>query len=78
MAASASGAARGGVIAGTIGHFAGGSNCKDMKELGEFLDIGEAALLAVAEDAIDSTFFFCTHFLHSLNAGKQWGLSPPR
>jgi uncharacterized membrane protein len=41
-----------GVVAGAIGHFAGGISRKDMKELGEFLDDGEAALLAVAVDAI--------------------------
>jgi uncharacterized membrane protein len=54
IAASVGGAAGVGVVAGTIGHFAGGINRKDMKELGEFLDIGEAALLAVAVDAIDT------------------------
>jgi uncharacterized membrane protein len=52
VAAAAGGAAGVGVVAGAIGHFAGGINRKDMKDLGEFLDAGEAALLAVAVDAI--------------------------
>lgn len=52
IAASVGGAAGLGVVAGTIGHFAGGISRKDMKELGEYLDAGEAALLAVAVDAI--------------------------
>jgi uncharacterized membrane protein len=54
IAASAAGAAGVGVVAGAIGHFAGGISRKDMKELGEFLDAGEAAMLAVAVDAIDT------------------------
>lgn len=52
IAAAAGGAAGLGVVAGAIGHFAGGLSRKDMKELGEFLDIGEAAMIAVAVDAI--------------------------
>lgn len=54
IAAAAGGAVGVGVVAGAIGHFAGGISRKDMKELGEFLDIGEAAMLAVAVDAIDT------------------------
>jgi uncharacterized membrane protein len=52
VAAAVGGAAGVGVVAGAIGHFAGGISRKDMKELGEFLDVGEAALLAVAVDAV--------------------------
>ena len=54
IAASVGGAAGVGVVAGAIGHFAGGISRKDMKDLGEFLDSGEAAMLAVAVDAIDT------------------------
>ena len=52
VAAAAGGAAGVGVVAGTIGHFTGGISRKDMKELGEYLDNGEAALLAVAVNAV--------------------------
>lgn len=52
IAASVGGAAGVGVIAGAIGHFSGGISRKDMKELGEYLDAGEAALLAVAVNAV--------------------------
>ena len=52
IAAAAGGAAGLGVVAGAIGHFAGGISRKDMKELGAFLDDGEAMMLAVAVDAI--------------------------
>ena len=54
VAASVGGAAGVGVVAGAIGHFSGGISRKDMKDLGEFLDSGEAAMLAVAVDAIDT------------------------
>lgn len=54
IAASVGGAAGVGVVAGAIGHFSGGISRKDMKELGEFLDAGEAAMIAVAVDAIDT------------------------
>jgi uncharacterized membrane protein len=54
VTAAVGGAAGVGVVAGAIGHFAGGISRKDMKELGEFLDAGEAAMLAVAVDAIDT------------------------
>lgn len=52
VAAAAGGAAGVGIVAGAIGHFTGGISRKDMKELGEYLDNGEAALLAVAVDAV--------------------------
>lgn len=52
ISAAVGGAAGVGVVAGAIGHFAGGISRKDMKELGEYLDAGEAALLAVAVDAV--------------------------
>lgn len=55
MIASAAGGAAGvGVVAGAIGHFAGGVSRADMKELGSYLDNGEAAIVAVAVDAIDT------------------------
>lgn len=54
VTAAVGGAAGVGIVAGAIGHFAGGINRKDMKDLGEFLDAGEAALLAVAVDAVDT------------------------
>ena len=52
VSAAVGGAAGVGVVAGAIGHFSGGISRKDMKELGEYLDAGEAALLAVAVDAV--------------------------
>jgi uncharacterized membrane protein len=52
VAAAAGGAAGLGVIGGAIGHFSGGISRKDMKELGEYLDIGDAALIAVAVDKV--------------------------
>ena len=52
IGAAVAGGAGLGVIAGAIGHFSGGISRKDMKELGEFLDDGEAALVAVAVDAV--------------------------
>lgn len=54
ISAAVGGAAGVGVVAGAIGHFASGISRKDMKELGEYLDAGEAALLAVAVDAVGS------------------------
>lgn len=42
----------GGVALGAIGHFAGGLSRKDLKELGALLDDGDAAVVAVAEDAV--------------------------
>lgn len=47
-------AAIGGVGLGLIGHFAGGLSRHDLKELGAFLEEGEAAVIAVAEDAVDT------------------------
>jgi uncharacterized membrane protein len=42
----------GGVLLGSIGHLAGGASRKDLRELGSYLDEGEAAILAVAVDAV--------------------------
>ncbi|MFN8124888.1 MAG: hypothetical protein U0R64_00030 [Candidatus Nanopelagicales bacterium] len=42
----------GGAVLGTIGHFAGGLSRKELKGLGDLLDDGEAAVIAVAEDAV--------------------------
>jgi uncharacterized membrane protein len=46
-------AAVGGVTGGLIGHFHGGMSRKDVKELGELLDAGEAALIVVGRDKLD-------------------------
>jgi len=54
IASAIGGAAGVGVVAGAIGHFAGGISRKDLKELGAYLDDGEAAIVAVAVDAIDT------------------------
>ena len=54
VASAVGGAAGLGVVAGTIGHFAGGMSRKDLKELGAYLDDGEAAIVAVAVDAVDT------------------------
>lgn len=54
VASAVGGGAGLGVIAGAIGHFAGGMSRKDLKELGAYLDDGEAAIVAVAVDAIDT------------------------
>jgi len=48
------GAAAGGLAGGLIGHFWKGMSRKDVKELGELLDEGEAALLIVGESALQS------------------------
>ena len=42
----------GGAVLGTVGHFAGGLSRKELKELGNLLDEGQAAVIAVAEDAV--------------------------
>lgn len=42
----------GGAALGTIGHFAGGLSRHNLKELGALLDEGDAAVIAVAEDAV--------------------------
>ncbi len=47
-------AAVGGVGLGLIGHFAGGLSRGDLKELGALLETGDAAVIAVAVDAVDS------------------------
>jgi uncharacterized membrane protein len=52
VASAVGGAAGLGVVGGAIGHFSGGLSRKDMKELGEFLDVGEAALIVVAIDKV--------------------------
>ena len=46
-------AALGGVAGGLIGHFHGGMSRKDVKELGELLDEGEAALIVIGRDRLD-------------------------
>jgi uncharacterized membrane protein len=46
------GAAAGGLIGGLIGHFWKGMSRKDVLELGEFIDDGEAALVVVGESAL--------------------------
>lgn len=47
-------AAVGGVGLGAIGHFAGGLSRHDLKDLGALLEEGEAAVIAVAQDAVDT------------------------
>jgi uncharacterized membrane protein len=47
-------AAVGGVGAGLIGHFWKGMSRKDVKELGELLDEGQAALLIVGEAVLET------------------------
>lgn len=54
IGAAATHAAIGGVVLGAAGHFTGGISRKAMKELGEFLDDGEATIVAVALDTIDT------------------------
>ena len=54
VASAVGGAAGVGVVAGAIGHFAGGISRRDMKEIGAYLEEGQAALLAVAVDAVDT------------------------
>ena len=39
------------MVLGTIGHFAGGISRSDLKELGQLLDAGQAAIVAVAVDS---------------------------
>jgi len=48
------GAAAGGLIGGLIGHFWKGMSRKDVLELGEFIDDGEAALIVVGESTMDA------------------------
>jgi uncharacterized membrane protein len=48
------GAAAGGFIGGAIGHFWRGMSRKDVLELGEFIDAGQAALVLVGESAIQA------------------------
>lgn len=44
----------GGAVLGTIGHFAGGLSRHDLKELGALLDEGQAAVVAVGIDEVDT------------------------
>ena len=46
------GAAAGGLIGGLIGHMWKGMSRKDVKELGEIIDEGQAALIIVGESAM--------------------------
>jgi uncharacterized membrane protein len=46
-------AAVGGIGGGLIGHFWKGMSRKDVKELGELLDTGEAALIVIGKDKLD-------------------------
>jgi uncharacterized membrane protein len=46
-------AALGGVTGGLIGHFHAGMSRKDVAELGELLDAGEAALIVIGRDKLD-------------------------
>jgi uncharacterized membrane protein len=48
------GAAAGGLIGGAIGHFWRGMSRKDVLELGEFIDDGQAALVVVGESKIQA------------------------
>jgi uncharacterized membrane protein len=48
------GAAAGGLAGGLIGHFWKGLSRKDVMELGELLDDGEAALLIIGESALQT------------------------
>ena len=48
-------AAVGGVTGGVIGHFHGGMSRKDVHELGELLDSGEACLIVIGKDKLEET-----------------------
>jgi uncharacterized membrane protein len=48
------GAAAGGLIGGAIGHFWKGMSRKDVLELGEVIDDGEAALIVVGESKLEA------------------------
>ena len=48
-------AAVGGVTGGLIGHFHGGMSRKDVKELGEMLDSGDACLIVIGKDKLEET-----------------------
>ena len=45
----------GGVTGGVIGHFHGGMSRKDVHELGELLDSGEACLIVIGKDKLEET-----------------------
>src|SRR5262249_14657548 len=49
-------AAVGGGTGGVIGHFARGTSRDDMKELGDLLDEGQAALVVVGESRVGEQF----------------------
>lgn len=49
------GAAVGGVIGGVSGHLAKGMSRSDAKELGDFIDPGEAGLVVVGESRVEDT-----------------------
>ena len=46
-------AAVGGVTGGLIGHFHGGMSRKDVHELGEMLDSGDACLIVIGKDKLE-------------------------
>jgi uncharacterized membrane protein len=48
------GAAVGGVTGGLIGHFWRGMSRKDVKELGELLDAGDALLIVIGKDTLQA------------------------
>jgi uncharacterized membrane protein len=48
------GAAAGGLIGGAIGHFWRGMSRKDVHELGEMLDAGQALLIVVGHDKLEA------------------------
>jgi uncharacterized membrane protein len=48
-------AAVGGVTGGLLGHFHGGMSHKDVHELGELLDSGEACLIVIGKDKLEET-----------------------
>jgi uncharacterized membrane protein len=48
-------AAVGGVTGGLIGHLHGGMSRKDVQELGEMLDAGEACLIVIGKDKLEET-----------------------
>ena len=43
----------GGVTGGLVGHFTRGMSRKDVHELGELLDSGEACLIVIGKDKLD-------------------------
>ena len=47
-------AAAGGAVGGVIGHFSRGLSRSDVKDLGELLDAGQAALIVIGKDRISA------------------------